>query len=56
MHSGNGNRDRKSFLMFEHLTTSLPGEGPRGDDSDLGNEKDGTSDDSFAQVNAHSHR
>lgn len=42
--------------MLQHLAASLPGEGPRGDDGDLGDEEYGTGDDRLAEVDAHAHR
>ena len=42
--------------MLQHLSASLPSEGPRGDDGDLGDEEDGAGDDRLAQVDAHAHR
>lgn len=42
--------------MLEHLPASLPGERPRGNDGDLGNEEHGAGHDRLAQVDAHAHR
>lgn len=56
MHSGHGYRNRERFLMLQHLSASLPGEGPRRYDGNLGDEEDRAGDDGLAEVDAHAHR
>lgn len=55
MHPGHGNGDGERLLVLQHLPASLPGEGPRGYDGDLGDEEDGAGYDGLAQVDAHPH-
>lgn len=56
MHSRHGHGDGERLLVLEHLPASLPGEGPSGDDGDLGDQEDGTGHDRLAEIDAHAHR